>query len=387
MANKLQTSDRVDPSGVVVAIERTLPKPFRKRVTLADVAAKAGVSVATASVAITGRPSGNCRVSVEVAERIRAAARELNYRPNIQARSLSTQRTNTVAMLIKRAAWHNAMYYVSAMQRMLRARGYAETFMLHPDNRLETEREQLETCIERRVEGIIIIPVIDLQGHCNVELLNQIHRDEGIPIVQLGLALPGCIAPAVTMDEIQGVSGGVRLLHAMGHRRIAHATMPGYDDPEYLNPYRQAHLRYLGYRKAVTDLGMREQVFAIEGDYSEIALLYDRAREMAAQVAAAVPRPTAVITFTDYTAAGLVSGLFDLGLRVPDDISVLAVGEQPFDRMLRPALSTLAPQFDKIGEVATQTLLQMIDGKPGESTAVAPSLIMRDSVRELKDAG
>src|SRR5688572_17380972 len=145
----------------------------RKRVTLADVAAKAGVSVATASVAITGRPSGNCRVSAEVAEKIRAAARELNYRPNIQARNLSTQRTHTVAMVIKRASWHNAVFYVSAMQRMLRARGFADTFMLHPDNRLDTEREQLERCVDRRVEGIIAIPVIDVDGRANVEVYNQ----------------------------------------------------------------------------------------------------------------------------------------------------------------------------------------------------------------------
>src|SRR5438552_11656327 len=81
-----------------------------KRVTLADVAAKAGVSVATASVAITGRPSGNCRVSPAVAEKIRRAARQLNYHPNLQARNLSTQRTHTIALLIKRAAWHNAMF-------------------------------------------------------------------------------------------------------------------------------------------------------------------------------------------------------------------------------------------------------------------------------------
>jgi len=80
-----------------------LKKAKTKRITLADVAAKAGVSVATASVAITGRRSGNCRVSPAVAEKIRAVAHELHYRPNLQARNLSTQRTHNVAMLIKRA--------------------------------------------------------------------------------------------------------------------------------------------------------------------------------------------------------------------------------------------------------------------------------------------
>src|SRR5438105_5025712 len=201
-----------------------LRKPKPKRVTLADVAAKAGVSVATASVAITGRPSGNCRVSPAVAEKIRRAARQLNYHPNLQARNLSTQRTQTVAVLIKRAAWHNAMQYVSASQRVLRASGYLELCTLHPDNSLESERANLELCIERRVEGIIAMPLIDLAGKANTELFNQVHQDEGIPVVQLGLALPGCVAPSVVADEAEGILRAVRLVHAMGHERIAHAT-------------------------------------------------------------------------------------------------------------------------------------------------------------------
>src|SRR6478672_6156629 len=141
---------------------RVVKKPgAKRRVTLADVAAKAGVSVATASVAITGRPSGNCRVSPAVAEKIRAAARELNYRPNLYARNLSTQRTNVVAMLVKRSTWHNAMFYLTTAQRVLRQKGYTEFFLVLPDDHLESERQQLEMCIERQVEGIIILPLID----------------------------------------------------------------------------------------------------------------------------------------------------------------------------------------------------------------------------------
>src|SRR4051812_44320015 len=181
--------------------EAPVRKPKSKRVTLADVAAKAGVSVATASVAITGRPSGNCRVSPAVAEKIRRAAALLQYRPNLQARNLSTQRTQTIALLIKRASWHNAMNYVSAAQRILRDNGYLELCTLHHDNELATERTNLELCIERRVEGIIAMPLIDLSGKANVELFNQIHQDEGIPVVHLGLALPGCVAPSVVADE------------------------------------------------------------------------------------------------------------------------------------------------------------------------------------------
>ena len=371
------------PRGSPAVTEKTVAKSPRKRVTLADVAAQAGVSVATASVAITGRPSGNCRVSPQVAEKIRSAARALNYRPNIHARSLSTRRTNTVAMLIKRASWHNAMYYVSAMQRVLRERGYSETFLLHPDNRLDSEQQSLETCIERHVEGIISIPVIDLEHRANVELYNQVRQEEQIPVVHLGIALPGAVAPAMTTDDIEGIRAGVRLLHAMGHRRIAHVTIPGYDDHDPLNPFKQAHLRYLGYHKAIEELGLAEQVFCTRGRWTEIESLYERGAELARPVLAASPKPTAVVAFVDYMAAGLITGLRGEGVSVPEQMSVLGFGDQSFCRMICPALTTLVPQFERLGELATQTLLDMIDGKPGESAMLAPSLIERESIRAI----
>jgi len=363
--------------------EQLLVRSKRKRVTLADVAAKAGVSVATASVAMTGRPSGNCRVSAEVAEKIRAAARELNYRPNMQARSLSTQRTHTIAVLIKRAAWQNAMHYLAPVQRLLRQRGYLETFVLHPDNKIDTEREQLEMCVQRRVEGIVTIPLIDLDGRTNQHLVDQIHREEGIPIVQLGITLPNCAAPSFISDDVEGVRGAVRLLHSMGHQHIAHVTIPGYDYSDALNPFRQAHLRYLGYRSGMAELGLREVVFSARGACTELEMLYDRGIETAEQLLATTPRPTAVIAFSDFSAAGVITGLHRAGTSVPADISVLGVGDHRFARMLHPALTALAPQFERMGELATQALLNMIDGAPAESAAVPPELVMRDTVRAI----
>ena len=67
-------------------------------------------------------------------------------------------------------------------------------------------------------------------------------------------------------------------------------------------------------------------------------------------------------------------------MRVPEQVSIIGFGDAPFARMLRPALSTLAPAYEQMGEVATRTLLAMIDGKPGESAAIPPALVARQSV-------
>jgi DNA-binding LacI/PurR family transcriptional regulator len=343
----------------------TLRNGKTKRVTLADVAAKAGVSVATASVAITGRRSGNCRVSTAVADKIRQAAASLNYRPNLQARNLSTQRTHTVAILIKRAAWHNAMFYLPVMQQLLREAKFGEMCILYPDNAVQTEQENLDLCVSRRVEGIIALPVIDLQGRANVELFNQIHTQEQIPIVQFTLALAGCVAPAVVSDEAQAMADAVRRLHEQGHTRIAHATVPGHDNPEPLNPFRLAHLRYQGYRRAMAELRLSEQVLTLDPDLLNLEDHFAGGVEIAQRIARREPgaRPTAIVTFSDYLAAGLLSGFIDAGIDVPKEISLVAVGDQPFDKMLCPPLTTLAPPFAKMAEIATHSLLQMIEGQ------------------------
>lgn len=351
-----------------------------KRVTLADVAARAGVSVATASVAITGKASGNCRVSPAVAEKIRVAARALKYRPNLQARNLSTQHTATVALIIKRSSWQNAMFYLTAAQRVLRERGYSEVFIIHPQDHAEFEREQLELCVGRRVEGIIIMPTIDLARRTNLDLINQIHQEDQIPVVQLGVGLPGCAAPNVMSDDIIGINAVVRQLCEMGHRRIAHVTIEGYQDAAPTNPFRLAFLRCQGYLAAMRKAGLAPQIFASPEHRISVPELYDRALALCDDIMAAKDRPTALVCFSDFTAAGLMRGLMDRGLSVPRDVSITGYDNHPLGRMLRPALTTLAPQYDRMGEFATHTLLDMIVGRAGQSLAVPPQLVMRESI-------
>ncbi len=320
-----------------------------------------------------------------MADKIRRAANELRYRPNLQARSLSTQRTRTVALLIKRSSWHNAMMYVSAVQSVLRSRGYVETFMLHPDNRAESELEHLEICLQRSVEGILALPLIDPAGKANVEMFNRLHTEEKIPVVQLGLALPGCVAPSVIADVVKGVAKAVTLLHAMGHRRIAMATLAGFDDPNEFSPHHFSQRVYLGYRQGMASVGLPEQVFVGQAARHDVTDQFDASLPLGLEVAKAASRPTAVLAFSPYAAAGLMTGLIEQGLRVPDDVSVICSGEQPFARMMRPPLSTLEGPFEKMATAATEMLLKMIEGGEGASIAIPQILCLRDSVRELHD--
>jgi LacI family transcriptional regulator len=289
-------------------------------------------------------------------------------------------------MLVKRSNWQNAMFFLSASQRVLRQRGFTEIFILHPQDSVEDERQQLEMCIDRRVEGIILLPVTERGRGNNVELINEIHRDEEIPIVQLGMALDGCAAPSVISDDIAGVRQAVQRLHEMGHRHLAHVTIKGHDDHDPSNPFRASRFRAEGYAQGMRELGLATQYFAAEPSTGAagMTLLYDMAVALCPQIAAASPRPTAITCYADFMAAGIESGLSDLGVKVPQDISIIGYGDQPFGKMLRPQISTLAPLYERMGEFATQQLLSMIEVGEGQSLALPPKLVMRQSVRDLR---
>src|SRR5205814_915784 len=153
------------------------------------------------------------------------------------------------------------------------------------DDHLESERQQLEMCIERQVEGIIILPLIDLDGSTNAKLLNEIHQDEKIPIVQVGIEVPDCVAPSVLVDETEGIYHAVKELYAMGHRDIAHVTLQHYGESSPANPYRHAYLRYAGYKKAVDELKIKERIFTPQTDEITVAIDFDMAVELSHHIA------------------------------------------------------------------------------------------------------
>ena len=103
---------------------------------------------------------------------------------------------------------------------------------------------------------------------------------------------------------------------------------------------------------------------------------------IAQRIAAEKERPTAVITVSAYAGVGLSAGATAAGLRVPEDLSIIACGDQPFARMMRPSLATLTEPYEKMGTIATEMLLKLIDNKPVTSVTMMPSINLRDSVCE-----
>lgn len=351
----------------------------RKVVTLRDVAERAGVSVATASAAISGRRSGNCRVSVDVAQKIRRTAQELRYRPNLHAKRLSSGFTRTVALVVKCSAWHNMIWPVSAAQGLLHKNDYDDIFLLHDDD-LKLESRHLRMCIEARVGGILFFPLVDLAGRDNTAEINDIYQRENIPVVQLGLALPGCQAPSVVTDEANGTYKAVLELAALGHRDIAHLTFPTYASAQKNNPFIHAHRRFVGYQKAMKELGLPLRVLALGEDQWQNDRAFHYMSQMANQLAKSRSCPTAVVVYSDVLAAAALAGFRDAGLRIPQDISIIGIDKSPLSEAVRPSLSLVSFPYQQIGTIGTEMLMQMMNGESVKSVLLPPTIEGRDTI-------
>lgn len=331
-----------------------------KGVTLRDVAARAGVSVATASVAIAGRPSGNCMVSEPVARRIRSIAKELRYRPNIYAQRLSKRNSHTIALVIKSSIWHNIMWSIGGVQQVFKDKGYEEIFCMHP-NSLEAESRHLERCLEARVKGMLVFPLLGMDGKTNAAKCNEIAELEQVPIVQIGIALPGCRVPSVVADEQQGVYDAVQRLAQLGHKRITHITLDGYAGASPASPFMHAHQRYRGYEQAMSELNLKQHVLTIDPNLP-LDNSFESAVELTRKLLTGRTPPTAMVVYSDTLAAAALTGARATGLQVPEDVSIVGVDKSAFTDVVRPKLGMVMLPHHELGMRGAQMLLDMIDG-------------------------
>ncbi|SHN10257.1 LacI family DNA-binding transcriptional regulator [Actinacidiphila paucisporea] len=332
-------------------------RPSTGRVTLAEVAVLAGVSVGTASKAL----SGNGRMRPETRERVLKAAQRLDFQPNEQARALLAGRTWTVGLITTDGIGRFSTPVLLGAEDAL---GAGKISVLLCDTRGDAirERHYVQTLMARRVDGIIVTgrrtdPRPPLQGLENVPTVYALAPSED---------------PA-DMSVASDDEGGARLatehLIASGRRRIAHVSGP-------------AHHAAARHRAALTqDLLGRAglelsggQVYF--GDWSE-----SWGRRVARTVLRAAPDTDAFFCGNDQIARGVTDTLREEGHRVPDDIAV--IGYDNWDIMAlaaRPPLTTVDMNLGEIGRIAALRLLGAIDGSTAAGVQTVPcQLVIRES--------
>jgi len=335
------------------------PKP--SRVTIADVASAAGVSVGTASKALNGR--GQLRA--ETREKVLAAARALRFSPNSAAQSLQAGRSFTVGLLTTDSIGRFSIPVLLGAEEAL---GAGELSALLCDTRGDVVRERhyLQTLESRRIDGLIVVG----------------RRNDPRPPLAEPLIVPVVYAMAPSSDEadmsvVPDNAGGAGLaiehLIATGRQRIAHITGPQH--------HLAARVRAEVTEGIVAAAGLRlAGGRCYYGEWSE-----EWGRQAAHVILRSEPECDAIFCGNDQIARGLADSLREMGRRVPDDIAL--VGFDNWDVMAascRPPLTTVDMNLMELGRVAATRLLDAIDnaGTPGLEH-IPCHLVVRESTRTV----
>lgn len=324
-----------------------MPQP--QRVSMAQVAALAGVSTQTVSRVANDSP----RVDPATRERVERAMGELGYRPNRAARALRTGRTQTLGLVAQTLSTVGNARMLQAVAEAAASRGYALTiFTLGADGDIAAVFDRLH---DQGVDGAIVL---------NEATALARHTSSG------GLCLVVIDSPpddrfsVVSTDHAVGARAATeRLLHA-GHRVVHHLSGPG-------DSFAAAE-RERGWCAALVAAGV-EAPPVIRGDWSA-ASGYEQTRRMLRNGAV-----TALFAANDQMALGALRAIDDAGRRVPQDVAVIGFDDVVDAAQFRPPLTTVRQDFDALGERAVQQLIALIEGAPVQDLRLAPELIARES--------
>ncbi len=311
----------------------------RERATIRDVAAEAGVSIATVSKALNGRG----RMTAETRERVLGAAKALNFRPNALARGLHTKRSFTVGLLTDDVYGRFALPVMQGVTEGLIDHGVS-VFLCALEENPVLAQSHLDALIEKQVDGIVVA------GRRVDRILPVDFGGLTVPVVHV-MSEGGADRVSFLPDEEQGARAAVAHLAGLGRRRIAHVTGP--------ERFRVARERAEGWQAALAEAGLRPHgPGAMYGRWSEAW-----GHEAVAALWAGPEAPDAVFCGNDQIARGVTDALRERGVRVPGDVAV--VGFDNWEIVAgetRPPLSSVDMNLRELGRQAGLALLQQING-------------------------
>lgn len=332
--------------------------------TLKKIAKRAGVSIATASRVLNDRPS-QIRISEETKKKVLKIATELDYHPNIFARSLRTRKTGIVGVIVSDITDPYFSGIIDGVEKVLNENGYY--FLLSSaQNSPQKEEIYLTWLHKSHVDGLLILG--GTQRFTNNEV-KQLVRS-GIPIVIVGRRSPHPNISSVTVDNFTGGFLATEHFIKLGHRDIVHITTtePRVDGEERLN----------GYNSAMEKHGLKDKSRIEKGDITA-----ESGYKAMTNILKKGKRPTAVFAFNDISALGVMRAIRDQGLRVPEDIAVVGFDDIPIAAHFDPPLTTVRQSQEKMGRKGAELLMRAIresdKSSVGENIVLQAKLIPRTS--------
>ncbi len=328
-----------------------------------DVAQRAGVSIATASRVIS---RSTYPVSEITRQKVLKAAQELNYTPNSLARSLRTQRSNLIAVLVGDNTDPYFAEIARGVEEVANEHDYL-TIICNAERDPKKEIHYLRSLKDYRIGGVIFAGGgLTIPGHIEqLETLVQEMRQRGTGIITL--AQHTLHVPSVQVDNFEGAKKMTTRLITAGHRRIAFVAGP--------SNLLVANVRLQGYMTALVESGypidptlILSGNFTLQGGEQAIhRIKYLEAKQ----------RPTAIFGANDETAFGILLGLRKQGLRVPTDVEVCGFGDLPFAQLVVPSLTTVHIPLRDLGRTGANELLALLNNEE-----IAPLKVLSTEIVE-----
>ncbi|MCU1237272.1 MAG: transcriptional regulator, LacI family [Candidatus Solibacter sp.] len=330
-------------------------------VRLKDIARDLNVSVMTVSKVVRGCAD----VGAETRSRVLARIKELNYQPNWVARSLAARRTFMIGLIVPDLMHSFFAEIAKGVAAAIRPLGY-DVVICNSEENGDLEASEVDRLLGRQVDGLLLASAQPPSSHAVFERIEA----RGVPYVLIDRRFAAVRAPYVGADD--EAIGRIATQHLIdrGCRRIAHIAGPALTT---------GIGRRKGYEETLAAAGLR-----VPEGYVVEATDDDSAYHATRRLLQMNPRPDAIFGYNDPTAAGAMKAILEAGIRIPEEIKVIGVGNVHYSDLLRVPLSTIDQSSTSIGQQAADILIKAIGTKrkrPIKTVLIDPILIARESTR------
>jgi len=332
------------------------------KITIKDVASRAGVSFQTVSNVINGRPV----VAESTRQRVLQAVKELGYQPNASARSLRTHRTKTIALVViadERGYLISAPYLDQAISGIIDGTRDKDYFILLYTVQPGQSAQQLEALFQQqRIDGAIVAA-----AQLNEPFVEELSNGP-VPFVLLERPVDGERAASVQANSRLGGMQGVNYLVSRGYQHITFISGK--------LSWASAHQRQEGYRQGMIAAGLAEQIKIIPGDWS-----LESGRRAAFELLQSPDPPEAIFVANDVAAIGVLLAARELGLSIPKDVAVMGYDDFSSASLVSPSLTTIHMPAYEIGLKAAELMLnyQQNGSFPTQNILLDTHIVVRGS--------
>jgi LacI family transcriptional regulator len=322
-----------------------------------DVARRAGVSISTVSRVI----SRKIPVDARTEQKVRAAIRELRYKPNLLASGLRSKSGRAIGLLVPRIADPFFCSLIDHVDRAVISHGY-NLLLFNTNSDPDFEEQVIENMLSRRVDGIIFSMVSDESRA--MELVSGVD----VPVVMLDRVRDTEKLLSLVLDNTRAGRIAAEHLADLGHRRLACITGP-----------QTIHLcieRLNGFRAALEERGIPvDDDCVVEGDFT-----FSSGVAAASRLAAVSPKVTAIWAQNDLMAAGVMKGMIGSGRRIPENLSIVGMDDVEVPILLQPPLTTIAQPIREMAEKAVEMIWDRMRGGSMQHRAILePRIVIRES--------